>query len=136
MEKFNELYTTLNEASKDKLFFIQQGNIYTLWLAYDVGSGTTTIFKGSPEGYLTDKKGHEKFDDIVKVIAKQFPFKKVIEIPVYKWSFSTTSSSQNQLSVFGGSRNPDKKAYMVITKNENFVINFFTSRSEAKFWIN
>lgn len=115
--------------AKDNVFVVKQGNTYTLWSAYSQGSGTTAIFKGGVNGYITDKSGHKNFDGIASKIGQKFPINKVIELPMYDYS-----NSQESYDIFGGETKPFKKIYMVIKKDANIVINFFDKKGEASSW--
>jgi len=131
MSKFNEMVNQLlNEEKEDNVYFVKQGNTYTLWVAYSPGSGTTSIFEGGLEKktYITDKKGEERYDDLVRKIVKQYPINKVIKVPVYEYN-----RDPKQYDIWGGPQKSKTRYFMVITKDANHVVSFFDNMKEAQY---
>ena len=116
--------------AKDKHFFVKQGNTYTFWRAYAPSSGTTKVFRGLPKSHITDKSGDKNFDSLAKDLAKMFPVDKVVQVDVYDYV-----SDQSRYDIFGGDIKPIKKMYMVINRDNNIVVNFFSSKGEASAWV-
>ena len=116
-------------TASDKLFVVKQGNTYTLWFSYAPGSGTTAIFRGAPEGFITDKSGHKNYNSLAQRFAKKFPANRVIPMNLYDYV-----SDQSRYDVFGGEVKPMKKMYVVIKKDDNIVVNFFDKKGEASYW--
>lgn len=132
--KFNEAVKQYTEGlgDHDKLYVEKQGNTLTLWVSYSPGSGTTSVFKKNefPKAYLTTKTGDKNYDDIVRPIAKNFPEKKVIEVPMYEYNTKT-----REYSVWDGPIKPIKMYYAVLTSEQNYhIVGFFDNKNEAKYW--
>ena len=122
-------------AKDDKVFFVKQGNTYTLWVAYSPGSGTTAIFNGKIKGYITDKQGEENYDSIVRNIARALPENKIIEVGIYDYSTKWNYGDEKDYDIFGGNVKPRKKIYMIVSKQKYIVVSFFDTKAEAKYWI-
>ena len=120
----------LVEAGGDNVFFVKQGNTYTLWVSYAPNSGTVAVFKGKIDTYLTDKSSDSNYDHIVPLLAKNLPANKVVTIPIYDYV-----SDAREYDINGGSLKPSKKAYATMDKGNITVVGFFSRAGEAKNWL-
>jgi len=111
------------------VFVAKQGGDYTLWFSYSPGSGTTTFFRGEPQGYVTDRTGDKNYNSLAKDFAKRYPADKVIPLPIYDYV-----RDNSRYSVFGGDLKPMKQMYVVIKKDNDIVVHFFDKKGEAAFW--
>jgi len=128
--KFKEIFT-----ESQKHVYYQEGEI---WLSYGQGSGQT-IQLPNVKKYLTSDKNDKNYDSLVKDIEKWSdsakPIKqksnvKLFEIPVYG-----RSNMGDKFDIWGGDFKPKDKMYMVVTKDKNTIINFFTNKNEALNWV-
>jgi len=124
------LKTAKTLVAKDKYFLVNHAGTYTLWRAYAPGSGSVTVFKGLPTGYITDKSSDKNFDINAKTISRAFPKGKVIQLDVYDYR----DGDQKNYKVFGGDVKPSKRLYMVVSKQKDVVVNFFDKKGEAAYW--
>lgn len=133
---FKKLFTeNLNEKTEYKVYYVSN----ELWVAYGQGSGTTAYMPDTRK-YLTDKKGDDHYDDIMRNIKKfaesTKPMKakgdaKMYEVPVYE-----PSNSYETYDVWGGDKKPSKKYYMIVTSSSTIsVLNLFEKKNEALAWM-
>lgn len=103
----------------------------TLWAAYRPHSGMTMRFK--PKGYITTKSDDSNYNsiafDIVEYSKKTTPLmvkddSKLFKIPVYK---------SDHIDAYKNTPEPDSFYYMIV--NNNSVINFFKTKTEATNWL-
>ena len=124
--KFEKLYEEIINENNENVFFVKQGNTYTLWWEYSEGSGRTTVFKDFPS-FITNKVGDNHFDSISDVIKnwslKQKPLKESNTYKLFKIKIVDFNSKK------------EKPLYMTITKDKLVVINFFENKNEALNWI-
>ena len=118
MSAYNEIYESGNIY--DKLYFIKYTNKnFVLWFDNNFTKNYNS-YEELTKSFMTDKPGDEHYDDLVKVIPKEFPDKKVIEVKVYFNEYNNKVVD---------------KVYMVIIKEKYTFISFFKSKKEAEYWV-
>jgi hypothetical protein len=120
-------------SARDNVFFVKQGNTYTLWVSYAPNSGDTAIFKGKIDNYFTDNSKWN-YDYIVRLLAKNMPVNKVVTIPIYDYVYS---EGHRAYDIYGGDLKPSKKAYALreVDGMGDNIISFFSRAGEARAWL-
>lgn len=136
MKTFREI---VEATSEYKVYF--QGK--TLWVGYGDGSGTTTYNLDIKKYLNSDRSDTEHYDSIVDRILKATkntkPLKskgivQMFEVPIYP-EVTFREFGAKTLDIWGGDIKPLKKYYMIITKENSTIVNFFEKKGEALAWI-
>jgi len=131
---------SLLEAKDQQYVYYCKGE---LWLSYGQGSGQTAQLPDTSKFLNSDSSDKEHYDSLVVKISeasqnglltnktlKSKSNKTLYELPSYP-----LPNGINNYTIWGGTIEPLKQMYMIITDEKSTIINIFDNEKEAIKWI-